>query len=69
MILCSCNALSVDQVKAAAQLGQPTSCPKEAYSRLGKRPQCGGCLCRAKRLLADEQPAASSIGYAMSATG
>ena len=51
MYICSCNALTVDSVVAAARGGAGTACPREAYRRLGCEPQCGGCLKRAGKIL------------------
>lgn len=68
MILCSCNALSVEQVKAAALSGTPTNCPIEAYGRLQKAPKCGGCLCRARQLLGDQVPGSVRRDGAMTAS-
>ncbi|WP_339705437.1 (2Fe-2S)-binding protein [uncultured Sphingosinicella sp.] len=48
MILCVCNALRENDVRAAAG---PKGCPVETYARLGARPQCGQCLSHARRLL------------------
>ena len=48
MILCVCNALRENDVRAAAG---PKGCPVETYARLGARPQCGQCLPHARRLL------------------
>jgi len=48
MILCVCNALRENDVRAAAS---PKGCPVETYARLGARPQCGQCLSHARRLL------------------
>jgi bacterioferritin-associated ferredoxin len=55
MILCVCNALREDEVRAAA-IG-PKACPIETYARLGARPQCGQCLPHAHRLLSEKRAA------------
>lgn len=51
MYLCLCNGLKEDDVMAAAGHGRVSTNPKEVYARLGKSPQCGVCLCDARRLL------------------
>ena len=45
MILCICNALSEDEVRAAARRGAP--CVETAYRSLGCELQCGTCRCYA----------------------
>ncbi len=49
MILCICNALTEDDVRAAARRGAP--CPRVAYANLGCEPQCGTCLCYAQEVI------------------
>ena len=51
MYLCLCNALKETDVTVAAKDGVPTTNPKEAYARLGKKPDCGVCLCAARDIL------------------
>ena len=53
MYLCVCNALSEDEVRAAARRGAP--CAQAAYSSLGCEPQCGTCLCYAEDVIAEER--------------
>jgi bacterioferritin-associated ferredoxin len=52
MIVCSCNALKEAQIREVARGG--VRCEREAYSRLGCRPQCGQCLVFARQLVLDE---------------
>ena len=52
MIVCSCNALRVAQVREIARGG--VRCEKQAYRDLGCRPQCGQCLPFARQIVADE---------------
>jgi len=51
MYVCSCNAITDRQIRAAAKEagGSPTRC----YLCLGFRPQCGKCLPRVKQILAE----------------
>ncbi len=49
MIVCSCNALNEVQVREIARGG--ARCEREAYARLGCRPQCGQCLPFARQLV------------------
>jgi len=53
MILCVCNALSEDEVRAAARRGAP--CAEVAYRSLGCEAQCGTCLCYAEEVIAEER--------------
>ena len=53
MILCVCNALTEDEVRAAARRGAP--CAEAAYRSLGCEPQCGTCLCHADYVIAEER--------------
>ena len=41
MIICSCNAIRVDEVRTAARRGCP--CPDSAFRSLGCDMQCGSC--------------------------
>ena len=52
MIVCSCNALREAQVREIARGG--VRCEREAYQRLGCRPQCGQCLPFARQLVREE---------------
>ena len=53
MILCICNALTEDEVRAAARRGAP--CAETAYRSLGCEAQCGTCLCYADEVVAEER--------------
>jgi len=53
MILCVCNAISENDVKALARAGART--PEEAYAELGHEPECGSCLCYAQQLIDEER--------------
>lgn len=53
MIVCSCNAIREDEVRAAARRGH--SCPEDAYRSLGCEPQCRCCLSFAQEIIDQEQ--------------
>ena len=53
MILCSCNAIREDEVRAAARRGCP--CPNSAYRSLGCAFQCGSCRDDVEDLIATER--------------
>ena len=53
MILCSCNAIREDEVRAAARRGCP--CPASAYRALGCEFQCGSCRDHAEDIVAAER--------------
>ena len=53
MIVCVCNALCEDEVRAAARAGAP--CPKSAYAHLGCQVQCGSCLPFAQEVIEEER--------------
>jgi bacterioferritin-associated ferredoxin len=53
MIVCVCNAIREDEVRAAARSG--ASCPRDAYMALGFEPQCGSCLDCAKDVIDEER--------------
>ncbi len=53
MILCSCNAIREDEVRAAARRGCP--CPDSAYRSLGCEFQCGSCRDFAEEIVATER--------------
>ena len=55
MILCSCNAIREDEVRAAARRGCP--CPDSAYRSLGCEFQCGSCRDEAEDIVANERAA------------
>ena len=49
MIVCVCNAIREDELRAAARQGAP--CPRTAYKSLGCEVQCGTCLPCAKEVI------------------
>ena len=49
MIVCVCNAITEDELKALARDGART--PEDAYAILGCEPECGSCLCYAQELI------------------
>ena len=53
MIVCVCNAIREDELRAAARHGAP--CPRTAYKALGCQVQCGTCLPFAKEVIDDER--------------
>ena len=53
MIVCVCNAIREDELRAAARRGAP--CPRTAYKSLGCEPQCGTCLPCAKEVIDEER--------------
>jgi bacterioferritin-associated ferredoxin len=53
MIVCVCNAIREDELRAAARQGAP--CPRTAYKALGCDPQCGTCLPCAKEIIDEER--------------
>ena len=53
MIVCVCNAIREDELRAAARRGAP--CPRSAYKSLGCEVQCGTCLPCAKEVIEAER--------------
>lgn len=53
MILCSCNAIREDEVRAAARRGCP--CPDSAYRSLGCEFECGSCRDEVEDVIATER--------------
>lgn len=53
MIVCVCNAIREDELRAAARQGAP--CPRSAYKSLGCEVQCGSCLPWAREVIDDER--------------
>lgn len=53
MYVCICNAIRESELRrvAARTCGDATA----AYAALGKRPNCGNCLCDAEDILAEER--------------
>lgn len=56
MIVCVCNAIRENEVRAAARAG--ASCPTSAYRAKGCKPRCGQCLPFAREIIAAETAAA-----------
>ena len=52
MIVCVCNAIREDELRAAARKG--ASNPLEAYKSLDCEPACGCCLDYAQEVIDDE---------------
>ena len=52
MIVCSCNVIRADEIRAAAREGAENV--EEAYRALGCRIQCGGCEDHAEALIRAE---------------
>ena len=59
MILCICNALTEDEVRAAGRRGAPSA--EVAYRSLGCEVQCGTCLCYADEVIAEERAKLLSV--------
>ena len=53
MIICVCNAIREDELRAAAREGATE--PLGAYKSLGCEPQCGCCLDYAQEVIDDER--------------
>ena len=53
MIVCICNAIREEELRASARRGAP--CARTAYKSLGCEVQCGMCLPAAKEVIADER--------------
>jgi bacterioferritin-associated ferredoxin len=56
MIVCVCNAIRENEVRAAARAG--ASCPTSAYRAKGCKPRCGQCFSFAREIIAAETAAA-----------
>ncbi|HEU4957297.1 MAG TPA: hypothetical protein VFT40_06695 [Sphingomicrobium sp.] len=52
MIVCVCNAIREDELRAAARKG--AKCPVEAFASLDCEPLCGCCLDCAQEVIEDE---------------
>ena len=59
MIVCVCNAIREDEIRAAARKGAPS--PTAAYRSLGCEVQCGTCLCHADEIIREERGAMLSV--------
>ena len=53
MIVCSCNAIREEEIRAAARCG--SACPESAYAALGCEPQCRCCLSYAQEIIDEER--------------
>lgn len=53
MYICICNAIRERDLRAVAHT--TGGCAETAYAALGKRPNCGNCLCEAEEVLAQER--------------
>jgi bacterioferritin-associated ferredoxin len=51
MIVCSCNVLSDDEVRAAVARAAPPRTACEVYGCLGCSPQCGRCMRTIRRIM------------------
>jgi bacterioferritin-associated ferredoxin len=56
MIVCVCNAIRENEVRAAARAG--ASCPTTAYRTRGCKPRCGQCFSFAREIIAAERATA-----------
>nr|WP_295373966.1 (2Fe-2S)-binding protein [uncultured Sphingosinicella sp.] len=56
MIVCICNAIRENDVRAAARHG--ASCPSSAYRACGKKARCGQCFSFAREIIAAERATA-----------
>lgn len=56
MLVCICNALRENQVRAAARGGADTAC--RAYRALGCEAKCGQCVPFAREIINSERAAA-----------
>ena len=66
MIVCVCNAIREEQLRAEARKGATT--PARAYAQLGCKAKCGSCLPYARRIIDQELDAvARSPGAARAA--
>ena len=52
MIVCVCNAIREEQLRAEARKGANT--PARAYAQLGCKAKCGSCLPFARRVIDEE---------------
>ena len=60
MIVCICNAIREDELRAAARKG--AKCPITAYASLDCEPICGCCLDCAQEIIDDEHAACARRG-------
>jgi len=59
MIVCVCNAIREDELRAAARRGAP--CARTAYKSLGCEVQCGTCLPSAREVIQEERDRMLSV--------
>ncbi len=59
MIVCVCNAIREDELRATARQGAP--CPRTAYKSLGCQVQCGTCLPCAREVIEEERSRMLSV--------
>ena len=59
MIVCVCNAIREEELRAAARKGAP--CPRTAYKSLGCEVQCGTCLPCAREVVDEERAKLLSV--------
>ena len=53
MIVCSCNVIREDEIRAEARKGARS--PEDVYAAMGCEPQCGCCLDYAQELIDAEK--------------
>lgn len=53
MIVCVCNAIREEQLRAEARKG--ARAPARAYAQLGCKAKCGSCLPYACKIIAEER--------------
>ncbi|RYD51583.1 MAG: (2Fe-2S)-binding protein [Sphingomonadales bacterium] len=56
MVVCVCNAIREQDVRAAAREGAISAC--QAYRALGRQPKCGQCVPFARAIINEERAAA-----------
>ena len=67
MYVCICNGLTEARLREAARESGERRSAKAVYRRLGCEARCGLCLPHARRVIAEDETAASG-GAALSAT-
>ena len=65
MILCICNALTENQVRAVA--GRGAHCPRAAFRALGCEAQCGTCLDHAREVIDETRANLHAVGNVQAA--
>ncbi|HVI97729.1 MAG TPA: (2Fe-2S)-binding protein [Sphingomonas sp.] len=58
MVVCVCNALRENDVRAAARGGAMSTC--QAYRALGHQPKCGQCVRFAREIIDAEHAATAT---------